>query len=437
MKIQENKTLSISIAILAGWTGIMIMLYLLTGVQWFQPGDFSFRTAMAYHGLMIPAWLMLILAYLRQTEYPGLFGKLSGTGAVVAGILTGIGALMIHDTGFSFWTVIQVTGMVIAELTALSVLIMSFRYYFATSGVNFNKTAWWTVTTGLIAMSLATPLGHLAGAIKDMGDNFPLLLKHAGLLNMPVEEVVDGYIGSHSHEILGAFLAAAFALPLIRKPQEETGTVSLLEKTGLYIILTATVAQTALYQYCAWFGYEPPDLLASGPNGLPLDDLILIILGVGLLLLIPILLFRNTKDINARYHSKSINRTISFILLAYIISVVALGLYIEFHEQFFGHAEGNAPGVPNDLAYIRAHLLFGFMVVPLLLSTLLNMDLLKNKKQLSLLLGIVIVTITAGLAGTYTWTLLLSPLLIETSVYLTTLFLFVFAFLLMRNLDKN
>lgn len=205
----------------------------------------------------------------------------------------------------------------------------------------------------------------------------------------------------------------------------------------MYITLTATVAQTALYQYCACTGYEPPDLFASGPNGLPLDDLILIILGVGLLFLTPALLFRNTKDINARYHPKHINRTISFILLAYIISVVALGLYIEFHEQFFGHAEGNASGVPNDLAYIRAHLLFGFMVVPLLLGTLLNMDLLKGKKQLSLLLGIVILIITAGLAGTFTWTLLLSPILIEISVYLTALLLFVFAFLLMRNLDKN
>ena len=62
-----------------------------------------------------------------------------------------------------------------------------------------------------------------------------------------------------------------------------------------------------------------------------------------------------------------------------MVSVVLLGVYIEFHEEFFGHGEGDAPGATNCLAYIRAHMLFGFMVIPMMLAVLLNLASLRTK----------------------------------------------------------
>ena len=423
----KNRALNICIAVLSGWSGIILIIFTLIGVQWFHLGDFSFRTAMAYHGILIPAWLMLVLAYFRYIEHSNILEKLSGIGAVSASVLTGIGAALIHKPGFSLRTGIQVTGMILAEITVLSIIIISFRYYFITSQDDINKAAWWTVSIGLIAMLLALPLGHLAGAAKDLGDKYPLLLKHAEILNLPTKDVIDGYIDSHSHQVLAAFLAAAFTVPLIRKSRGKSGIVNFLKKIGLFVIVTATIAQSALYQYCAWFGWEPPNLFSNGSNGLPLDDFILVILGLGMLLLIPALLARD-KSINGDNYSRCINRIVAIIMMAFIISVVAIGVYIEFHEQYFGHGEGHAPGVLNDMAYIRAHLLFGFMIVPILLGTLLNANLLSDKKQLYFLAGFATLVIVIGFVGTFVWTFFLNSTIIKISVFLTVLFLLVFAF---------
>ena len=430
MAENKNKILNNSIAILSAWSGFMLILFALKGVSWFHLGDFSFSTAMAYHGLLIPAWMMLILAYSQHIGYSDFIKKLLGTGAVFASILVGIGSALIHNQGFSIGTVIQVTGMVLAEITALAIIIESFRYYFKTTKNSYNRAAWWTVTIALIGLSLATPLGHLAGAVKDLGMKFPVFIKHATLLGHSKEIVLSGYIGSHSHQILAAFLAAGFILPLIRKAHSKRDVKYFIEKIGLLIIIGATIAQVLLYQYCAWFGWEPPTLFSNGPNGLPLDDFILVVMGLGMLLLIPALFVKNKKASPIENYSRFVRFNIVILVIVYMISIVALGLHIEFHEQYFGHGERNAIGMLNDLAYIRAHLLFGFMIIPMLLGALLNVNLLHSNRQKWFITGFAIMVVLTGFIGIFVWTFFLNSLLLKISTGFTALFLFVFASLL-------
>ena len=427
MARNRRNTIRISIAFLSAWSGFMLILYFLRGVTWFHLGDFRFRTAMAYHGILIPAWLMLALAYSRIIDHSRFIGNLLGTGAVSAGILTGIGSVLINNRGVSLGTGIQVTGMILAEITVLGIIIGSFWHHFKTPQNGIDTTAWWTVSIGLVGLSLATPLGHLAGAAKDLGEKLPILVRHAALLGLSPKAVVDGYVGSHSHQVLAAFLAAGFALPLIGRAPGKPSAVKLMEKIGLVVVAGATIAQLALYQYCAFSGWEPPDLFSNGPNGLPLDDFILIVLGLGMLLLLPSLLATGKEIISAEDHSRYTNRIVTLILLAYMISVVFLGLYIEFHEQYFGHGVGNAAGVPNDLAYIRAHLLFGFMVIPILMGTLLNGSLLTSRKQICFSTVFAIIVIIAGIAGTFLWTFFLNDTVIKITIFLTIVFLFVYS----------
>ena len=428
----EHEALSISIAILSAWSGLMFVLYALIAVSWFHLGDFSFRTAMVYHGILIPAWMMLALAYSRHIEHSDFIRKLLGTGAVSASILTGIGSALIRDQGFSLGTGIQVTGMILAEITVLAIIIESFWHHFRTPQNGINATAWWTVSIGLVGLSLATPLGHLAGAVKDLGEKFPIFVKHVALLGLTPKDVVSGYIGSHSHQILAAFLAAGFALPLIRKSFGKPDVVYFMEKIGLFVMTVATIVQVALYQYCAWFGWEPPDLFSNGPNGLPLDDFVLVVLGLGMLLLIPSLLAKDKKTFTPEDYSQFIRGIVTILLIAWMISVVALGLYIEFHEQYFGHGEGNALGVLKDLAYIRAHLLFGFMIIPMLLGALLNGNLLNTKRQKWFIAGFTILVVITGFIGTFVWTFFLNSLILKISIAFITIFLLVFASQLAR-----
>lgn len=432
MATNEHKILNMSTAILSAWSGLMFIIYALVSVSWFHLGDFSFRTAMAYHGILIPAWMMLVLAYSRHIEHSDFIKMSLGTAAVSAGILTGIGSLLLRRQGFSLGTGIQVAGMILAEITAIVIIIESFWYHFRTSQNGINETAWWTVSIALIGLSLATPLGHLAGAVKDLGEKFPLFVKHVGLLGITPNDVLSGYIDSHSHQILAAFLAAGFALPLMQKSSGKCDFAYFMEKTGLIIMTMATIAQVALYQYCGWFGWEPPDLFSNGPNGMPLDDFVLVILGLGMLLLIPSLLAKDKKNFAAKDYSQFIREIVTILMIFWMISVVALGIYIEFHEQYFGHGEGNAPGVLKDLAYIRAHLLFGFMIIPVLLGALLNGNLLNTKRQKWLITIFTILVVLTGSIGTFEWTFFLNSLILKISMALTAIFLLLFASQLAR-----
>ena len=275
-------------------------------------------------------------------------------------------------------------------------------------------------------MSLATPLGHIAGAAQYLGHHFALFRKYVAMLGLKPDAVIDGFIGSHSHQVVAAFLASGFAIPFMRKSWGKSHFSNTLTMMGLIIISTATVMQVALYEYCAWFAWEPPDLFASGPNGLPLDDFILVILGIGLLLLLPAFLAKNKTTSNGMDYSRFTGGLLSMLLVAYIISVVALGLHIEFHEQFFGHGEGNAPGVANDLAYIRSHLLFGFMILPVLLGILLNVSLSKARGR-DLLFGVLVtLAVATGLAGALLWTFALNVFWLELSYIFTIIVLLVF-----------
>ncbi len=432
MMHNERDGIRDSVAILSGWSGLILILSVLVGVRWFRLGDFSFPTAMAYHGILIPAWMMLILAYSRNIELNGNARLSLGILAVVAAILTGVGSMLINGQGFSVATAIQVAGMTIAELTAIVVIIKSFIYYFGTSATEIEPLAWWTTTIALIAVSLATPLGHLAGAVKDFGEKFPIFAMHLSFLKLEPKDVVEGYIGSHSHQILAAFLAAGFAMPLIRKSresQEKKSLSSITAQIGLFIMIIATIAQTGLYQYCAWFGWEPPDLFANEPNGLPLDDFILIILGVGMLLLIPALVMTGRESLQkAEDYAPFIKRLIAVLMIAYMVSVVAIGVYIEFHEQYFGHGENpNAAGFANALAYIRAHLLFGLMIIPALLAALLNGNMINVKSGKWIVIEFVSLIAIVGTAGTFLWTFRLNSLLVKITFALAAVFLLLFA----------
>ncbi len=417
-----------TISILSMWIALMLALYSIVGIKWFHAGDFSFRTAMAYHGILIPAWLLLLISYSRHFSRSDFMIKLLSVCAISGAILTGTGSLFIHSQGISFGTIVQVIGMIIAEITALLIIIASFIYYFKNKEIHHNQIAWWTVSLSLIGLSVAAPLGHIAGAAKDFGASFHLFINFANKLGLSANDAIDGFTDSHSHQILSAFLAAAFSMPFLQEVNKKQNVLS-LEKIGLFIVLIATIAQVFLYQYCAWTAWEPPTLFSNGVNGIPLDDFILSILGLGFLFLIPSLLRKNKKRVSIDYYSHFTKQILSIILIAYIISVVALGIFIEFHEQFFGHGQANSLGLVNDLSYIRAHILFGFMIIPVLLAVLLNkssLDAARGQKTIDL--WFILFLIIIGFIGVFAWTFFLFPSILKISFYLSIVYLFMFAF---------
>ena len=429
MILDDKKFLSLSVAILAAWSAFLLMAHSAIGVSWFSIGDFDYRTAMAYHGLLIPAWMMLVIAYLRQIGAAAFSLKLLEISALCAAVFTGIGSLIISDQGFSFGIVITITGMVLAEMTALIIIVESLLFFIKMKPKGIDPVAFWTVWIALIGVSLATPLGHLVGAAHDLEAKLPAVINFFGLNS---DEAVDGFLGSHSHQVLAAFLAVSFSLPLLRKPISKNNIVRFVGKGGLLLILFSTISQVLLYQYSAWIGWEPPELFVKGPNGMPGDDFVLSVLGVGMLLLIPALLQKKSDRDSSKNSDFSLKISVVIAILAYIISIVVLGVFIEFNEQFFGHGEGSAPGVFNDMAYIRAHMIFGFIIIPLLLSAFLNLHFFNSKNERILIFSMFVLSVVTGAAGVFLWTFYLSSLLIKISFALTAISLALFAFQLFQ-----
>jgi hypothetical protein len=420
MNRQNGEEVKKAVLFLTAWMGFLLLLDFITGVHWFRPGDFSYRTAMAYHGLMIPVWMLLLLIFSDEIPESFLRRRTLVVGVLSASVLTGAATLFIRQKGISFPTVILVSGLVIAEITALVVLISALRAYRVSSEKKpVNRLAWLTVFIALAGMSLATPAGHLVGAFQDAEQWFSGWAAHFQ---------TDSLTDAHSHQMLASLLAAVFVFPLIKKSSGKQKRILGWQNIGLVLVLVATLAQIIVYQASAWIGWEPPVLFSHGLNGVPLDDAVLSVLGMGMLMLVPGLWIKTKDKTVSLPKTLIINRLLAVLLLAYLMSVVVLGIYIEFHEPFFGQAAGNAPGVPNDLAFIRGHLLLGFMLIPIIAGVLLNVHRFAFSRN-GLFVVSVLLVVTFGVAGIFLWTFGLNPVLMQVAVYLTVVFLWVSAYL--------
>lgn len=398
------------------------------GVGWLEPGDFGWREAMTYHGVLVPAWMLLVLASFDRLLEAATAARWRATvarGATAAVLLTGIGALLVRRQGLSAAAILQVVGMTAADLTALVVifaLIRSRKHGRALSG----GLLWWSLVVALGAVSLATPLGHLAGACKDLGGLLPMLLAHAEGLGLQPDQAVAGYIGSHGHQIVAAFVTAALLLPLAAGERKPGGWLRSMTAVGAAIALLASLAQVVLYQYSAWAGWEPPDLFVSGPNGIPLDDAVLGVLGIGLLLLVPGLAVRLPRELCAGAPLLDSPRLLAMAYLAFAATMFGIGFYIERHEAFFGGGAAGAPGALNDLCYIRAHVVIGCMALPLLMAAVLAIP-HQLEDRASSLPWIATAAIVSAPLAVVICTALLSWTLVVVSVALTVLFVVLLA----------
>ena len=414
MSAHEQTIDRVAVGIIS-WAAILLFAYPATGGAWFVPGNFEWRDAMSYHGVVISAWMLLNLGLLRRAKRLRWFAKVCLPlcfGAIAASLLSGLGGLLIRTPGMSVGVILQIAGMFVGDLVGIGTLILTLQMLRA-KPAKTNRLVLISLAVCLAGIALATPLGHLAGAIRDLGDHASFVSTHAKMIGLSATEALDFYVGSHSHQIVSAFLCCAMLIPFLERKDEVKG-FAILVPVAILFATASNVAQIGLYQYSAWAGWEPPDLFTSGPNGMPLDDVILSVLGFSLLLLVPPLLAHKYTVNGAAPTDSSKNRVLALVYLSYLVTMVGLGVYIEFHEQLFGGAapSSGAAWVNNDLSFIRAHLIYGCMLVPLMMSLLVN---LHDSDRLGRLALVAVVCL--GTVGVFVWTFYLRPLPLEISLY--------------------
>jgi hypothetical protein len=361
------------------WITLGLVLGFFVRVNLFSPGDFDSITAMNYHGLMVPLLVMFYLLAVVILPLEMLRGRLYAGASIAAVVLAGPTGLLNRSEGISTFSLLQISGMAVTDLLGLillaTLLLFTLRYSNTT-----RETRWtlWLIISAVTAILFAAPFGHLAGWGNDIGiASFPGVSSWLDNVEMTAQDFQEGIIASHSHLIAGALFSALVALTAFLyqhryKPGRKTSTLRL----GLQLTTISLLAATAVYTTSALIGWEPPKLFVSGPqgeNGVPLDDVILSLMAVGWLGLIAGIRAGN-QDKGKILETKSDQFIRIAVFLNWVVAfvgVILVGLYIEFNETFFGGGEFPAPGAANDAAFIRVHLLFGFLLLPIILAFLL------------------------------------------------------------------
>lgn len=150
--------------------------------------------------------------------------------------------------------------------------------------------------------------------------------------------------------------------------REMKGATKYLAALGFIIMTYMIIAVTWLYIVSGVGNYSIPTLLASGPNGLAMDDAMTGMIGWGALFVIIALLI-HAKRTGTLDKSPFLWAMVTAGILIYL---TVTGYYIEFHESYYGFATpGQGPGWMNDAVYTRFYQDFGLFVLPAVVLALL------------------------------------------------------------------
>jgi len=360
----------------ACWIAVALCASPLFGVAWLTPGDFTYSAAMYYHAIMVPVLILLFLLAGRVLPLKAVGGRAYAAGAVLAIVLVGVGSIFNTSEGVSAAVAVQLAGMVITDCLGLVLLVamggwaLGQRRSGRPAGVAF-----WLLFASLVAILLAAPLGHLAGWCVDFGaGSLPGLSALLGATGMTADEFQEGLVGSHSHLIVAALMSGLAAVAaLYLGYRSRVAWRRRVAAVGLWLVLVSLSLATALYVVSAIAGWEPPDVYASGPNAIPLDDAFLTALEVGFLVLM-VGLTGPLKDPQAERPcpiKAGVRISIFLNWISGFVAAVLTGLFIELNAGFYGGGQAPAPGALSANIYVRAHLLYPFLLLPAIFAVTL------------------------------------------------------------------
>ncbi len=376
MKMQTNDAKTVALSDVAlffavGWIFVTLLSSPFFMVRWFTPGDFSYSSAMYYHGIMVPLLILLYLLTTKMLPLKVVDKRLYTAGAMLSILIVGIGSIFNTSKGLSAAAVVQIIGMVMTDCLGIALLSAMAIFALGKNKKSENTgTAFWLLFTSIAAILIAAPMGHLAGWCIDIGarslPGFNTLHNATGI---KPDDFQDGLVGSHSHLIVAALMSGLSAIAAIYfQYQSRVDWRKRISSLGLWITLVSLLSATGIYVFSATAGWEPPALFASGPNGIPLDDVVLTMLEIGFLILIIGLSGSFTNAGSKGFSPITANLRISIFLnwICGFMATVLPGIYIEFNEGFYGAGVSPAPGALNDNIFIRAHLLYPFLLLPVI-----------------------------------------------------------------------
>lgn len=384
---KENFFLNYKYNIMAMLVYISLVLVFspLLGADWVHPGDFNIQTAGLYHAVMIPALLLAViiaseLFYLPKWEkifanaltYPTIILTFIGNG-IIGGLNLPWG--LAND-------VIQ--GIRDVLLWILAILFIIGLIVSAVKNKEFFKKSYGAFIL-LIVASVSVAIAPIYAVVSLMPSFWSFPLFSSTISAVGNQTFVGNLITSHSHQILPAAMCATAAIAAVAfSYYDSSKRIRNLVNIGAIISIGAIIAFTIIYWISGIGTYSIPTIFPFGPsgvNGLALDDTLTGLSGWGAVIMaVGVYLSLSKNDKNTKIF-RTATIVIGFTIMAILIFI---GYSIEFNEAFYGFGSPGTPptggpGYMYDLAFMNAHLLTAFFLLPLLFLIFVAFDFMYKK----------------------------------------------------------
>lgn len=349
--------------------------------------DILYRLVLYFHGAYIPwitalAALVVVSFGLTQVNPKSISWKLLKDSILIGGIiaspLAGIaGIFNLYDKflfGIPLWT--QIFAFLIGDEMAVA-LIVALLIYPKASGTGYAKTSipYYMVLLSVIAVLVSAVMGHAGGWVASMGP-WPSIVPQ--YINSTMYPVLGFYndtavitwtqnaVGSHSHLMIPALMAGIVAMIAVTYGYSSwPKKVKSLSVVGFVIMALALITTAWLYVVSGLGNYAVPTFFVSGSmgeNGVPLDDILTGLVGVGTIFVLAALLIHSPK-MKTKDGTTLLKDPLFLSLVAawiFIFAVIPItGYYIELNHTFY-------LGAGNDFreAYSRFHQDYAFFLLP-------------------------------------------------------------------------
>ncbi len=400
------------------WTAILLAVSPLFGVDWTKTGNFDFRTTMYYHAIMLPLTGILILLVCLIMRVGGHVNTLLRYSLAPAIALCGVGSLFIRNINDLAPLWMQIIGFFVLDEMAIALLWGLIRLPKARK-TKFTKMdiSYWVILTTVTSAFIAALIGHGAGVGIDWGFNsFPGIPGYINSTGLDQPTFTANLMGSHSHEILPAVMGGIVALTLVQFGCcDLKGPRRWFTALGMGVMEIGVLTMTVVYVVSAVTSWGPPAWFASanGTNFIASDDILTGLIGVGAIVALVAMMTapvegRGKKTIPLIRDPLRLSLMMTWVYT--LVSLAGFGYYIELNETYF-----HAAGLPNDEAFTRGHLMFGFFLMPVLAGALLALDLIYRRTEKApypqFVPPFALVGMTAMFIGDFVWIVTLNSVL--------------------------
>ena len=431
------------------WNVTAIVIYMalvfaispLMGADWVSPGDLNPTTQALYHAIMIPMTLLLAILAAELLDLPRWARLAANYMTYPTLVLTFIGnaVLQAYYPSSTANYVVQGVRDVLLYIVALVMLVA--MIYRAVSNRTWLKRMWapWLL---LLAAGVSIMLAPIYGIVFLMPQTWGLPLFASTVQSVGNQTFVGDLVTSHSHQMLPAVGDAIVALTAVYFGYESLkGRLRWTAVTGMLIGVASVIVFTYLYWASGVGTYSIPAIAPFGPqgvNGLALDDFITGLSGWGAILVIAAL-YAGPLAIMARRGEgdERLYRLAALLTWVGAIAIlIGIGYFIELNEAFYGFGSPGTPptggpGYIYDDAFMMAHLVTAFMLIPVMAASMLAVDFVvpqgvRAKRYVSYL---TLASLILAFLGVQSYVMTAIPMLLEVAEAVSGVTILVNAFL--------